>query len=1534
MTAIFSIDIAAQPQYLDLLDISAGYGSLSVPVDDLLPGDVVDAMYLTIQGDGLTTISSVIDQVQRTAGFFEWSSSSSVSGHFTLTAAEIIAIAAATNCVYSVQMSVTRSETPWLREVQSGNIAARPAIPSPPLIVTSITILGGPVVGAPNDTTQLSAVGYDSYGNIVPGVTFAWSSQDESVATVDETGLVTNVGIGGTSIIASSYGVFATTLASTTVTPFTQGGLVYAFSTSALAFLPIGTAAQYLRVNAGATAPEWDTLTAADVGPGIFQSGDFTFGGNVLFSPDDTYDIGGAGVTRPRDLNLGRNLLVGGTTKLGGIVYTWPGSQAANKVLKTDGAGALSWSTPTEEIALTDLTDVTITSATSGDVLRYSGSAWVNSTDGSALTALVATQLTSGTVPNARLAGAYTGVTGLGTLAADLLFGDALYDIGKTGATRPRDLFLSRNATVGGTLGVTGTSTLGVLGAGATTVSTLHATGASTLDGDVTTMGVFVGSLQKTLTFSTHLTGSSFNNSSDVTLATDAVATNTASTIVARDASGNFAAGTITATLTGHSSLDLPLTGGTLTGNLLFTDATYDIGASGATRPRSGFFSTNITVGGSFIGALQKTLTFGTHLTGTSFNNTADVTLATDATNANTVSTIVARDGSGNFSAGTITASLTGLASLNLPLAGGTLTGDLLFTDALYDIGKSGATRPRHGYFSGNVTAGSTFIGALASTLTFGTHLAAGGSSFNNSADVTISTDAASANTVSTIVARDGSGNFSAGTITASITGHASLDLPLTGGTMTGNLLFTDATYDIGATGATRPRSAFFSSNVTVGGAFIGSLTNTLTFGTHLISGGSSYNNSSAVTISTDATSANTVSTIVARDGSGNFSAGTVTATLIGAAPAGSLSGATLASGVTASSLTSFGTLAADLLFTDATYDIGKTGATRPRDGFFSRNVTIGGTLHAVGATTLDSTVSFTGGTFTTSVASITALATPSAYVATAGTFFASTVSGATLMGFGTTGDATIKNRAGTDVLVVVANSTTLSIGGNLIATADATNDFGASGANRFRDGFLSRNLTVGGALTAVGGATIASPSAGTVAATFNGLFSASGTVDLSIWNRNASAAVAMRLRYDDAATNMRFGTSSSHDWILERNGSTVVTIGASVVTFAGSILTSGSTINFGGLTNSEARITRSGTTIQIETGAGGDWGDFHARSITASAALTIAGAITGATTIGSSGTHTFTGSAATALPYIAVVGTTTANQYQRLTNTGADLLIGIENSAGGSLLTGSAAYATVLNANIGGAFQIGIGSTIIGQFVSTGFKAGADASFDIGASGANRFRDLFLSRNATIGGTTSLADLLTISKSTTSTSIFRLNNTNGTFGAVMSFSEGGTDKFYIGKDILSGAANNFYDLYTATAAVRIFTNTTLALSISTAQAFQMPAYGAGAATFDASGNITSVSDERLKNIVGPYTEGLAELRQLNPILYSWNEISGMEMGHLYAGFSAQNAKAVSAFTTGQDARGYLSFQDRAVLAMLVNAVKALDDRTLSLVMQ
>jgi len=62
-------------------------------------------------------------------------------------------------------------------------------------------------------------------------------------------------------------------------------------------------------------------------------------------------------------------------------------------------------------------------------------------------------------------------------------------------------------------------------------------------------------------------------------------------------------------------------------------------------------------------GSVANALTLGTYLTGTSYNGSAAVTATVDATSANTASKVVARDISGNFSAGTITAALSGNAT-------------------------------------------------------------------------------------------------------------------------------------------------------------------------------------------------------------------------------------------------------------------------------------------------------------------------------------------------------------------------------------------------------------------------------------------------------------------------------------------------------------------------------------------------------------------------------------------------------------------------------------------------------------------------------------------------------------------------------------------------------------------------------------------------------------------------------------------------------------------------------------------------------
>ena len=101
--------------------------------------------------------------------------------------------------------------------------------------------------------------------------------------------------------------------------------------------------------------------------------------------------------------------------------------------------------------------------------------------------------------------------------------------------------------------------------------------------------------------------------------------------------------------------------------------------------------------------------------------------------------------------------------------------------------------------------------------------------------------------------------------------------------------------------------------------------------------------------------------------------------------------------------------------------------------------------------------------------------------------------------------------------------------------------------------------------------------------------------------------------------------------------------------------------------------------------------------------------------------------------------------------------------------------------------------------------------------------------------------------------------------------------------------------------------------------------YGAGTLTTDASGNITASSDERLKNITGCFTKGLAALKGLKPINYKWTKESGFETTGIYSGFSAQNVQAFIPEAVGEGSNGYLTLSDRPILAATVNAVKEID---------
>jgi hypothetical protein len=107
--------------------------------------------------------------------------------------------------------------------------------------------------------------------------------------------------------------------------------------------------------------------------------------------------------------------------------------------------------------------------------------------------------------------------------------------------------------------------------------------------------------------------------------------------------------------------------------------------------------------------------------------------------------------------------------------------------------------------------------------------------------------------------------------------------------------------------------------------------------------------------------------------------------------------------------------------------------------------------------------------------------------------------------------------------------------------------------------------------------------------------------------------------------------------------------------------------------------------------------------------------------------------------------------------------------------------------------------------------------------------------------------------------------------------------------------------------------------------------FGAGTATFDASGNISSVSDERLKRDIRPFTRGLDDLLGINPILYGYTVASGLDQTRNdYAGFSAQNVLLRIPEAIGYSPDGMMSFNDRPIIAALVTAVKELNARILA----
>jgi hypothetical protein len=246
------------------------------------------------------------------------------------------------------------------------------------------------------------------------------------------------------------------------------------------------------------------------------------------------------------------------------------------------------------------------------------------------------------------------------------------------------------------------------------------------------------GSVANALTLGTYLTGTSYNGGTAVTATVDATSANTASKVVARDASGDFAAGTITATLSGNAT--------NVSGTVAFAN-----GGTGETTRQAA------------MDALAGAVTSGQYLRG----NGSDVVMST--IQAGDVPTLN-QNTTGNATTATTATNLAGGSAGTVPYQSAAGTTAMLAAGSSGQVLQSnGAAAPS--WVAPTVANNGTLTMAVSGTGLSGSATFTANQSGNST--FTVTSNATNANTGSTIVARDASGNFSAGTITATLSGNA-----------------------------------------------------------------------------------------------------------------------------------------------------------------------------------------------------------------------------------------------------------------------------------------------------------------------------------------------------------------------------------------------------------------------------------------------------------------------------------------------------------------------------------------------------------------------------------------------------------------------------------------------------------------------------------------------------------------------------------------------------------------------------------------
>jgi len=480
--------------------------------------------------------------------------------------------------------------------------------------------------------------------------------------------------------------------------------------------------------------------------------------------------------------------------------------------------------------------NATTFNGTTGNFTNVSG-------NGVALTAINASNITSGTIDNART----TGSTSNSASTLVLRDSNGAFEAGNVTASN----FIGAGTTIT-SINASNISSGTIANARTTAAS---ANGASTIvsrdSGGNFSANTVTAAVIGDLSGGSNINASNIASGTIANARTTASSSNGASTIVLRGASGEFAAGAITGTsFSGNGSALTDINASAITTGTLDNARTTASSANGAStivaRDANGSFAgnvitgttgtfTNISGNGVSLTAINASnITSGTvasarisgsytgitgvgTLTAGTWNANVIGNVYTTANSANGASTIVARDASGNFTAnaGTFTSvsgngvALTAINASNI--SSGTIA-NARTTASDANGASTIVSRDANGSFTANVVTATTFSGSGASIS------AINASNISSGTIANARTTAATANGASTIVLRGTSGEFTAGAITgASFTGSGS------GLTSIPNSATTAASANGASTIVARDTNGSFTANVVTATTFSGS---------------------------------------------------------------------------------------------------------------------------------------------------------------------------------------------------------------------------------------------------------------------------------------------------------------------------------------------------------------------------------------------------------------------------------------------------------------------------------------------------------------------------------------------------------------------------------------------------------------------------------------------------------------------------------------------------------------------------------------